>query len=141
MGPWTHAPMAELWPAATGGNLFHSDRGSCIRTKKPNIESYDAFCDRRRLESTALAKEMGLWSHQWARSVTNWSEHVKRAHDSKGWSQHAVFCHDSEWIALRRLLHHKPGRHDTSTYCCKGGPAKRWRYGVVSAQKLVNTKG
>ena len=62
--------------------LYH--QAQCIAAKVdryPSPESgepFELFCVRRHSASSAIAKKMGLWSHEWAQSVVNWFEHVAR---------------------------------------------------------------
>ena len=44
-------------------------------------EPLDAFQERRHRQAASLARGMGLWSKEWARSVVEWSAHVERGHD------------------------------------------------------------
>ena len=100
-------------------------------------EPYDAFCERRHNSSSAIARDMGLWSHAWANSVVNWSEHVQREHDPMTWSKHLLEWRGPEWLDLQRLLFSRPGHSRTHTRCIAGAPATRWLDGVASAKRAL----
>lgn len=102
-----------------------------------HMEPFDAFCQRRHDESSALAQEMGLWSKQWATSIGSWAQHVYRAHDPLTWSKYVSSWHDSQWLDLQRILFSSRGYSRTKTRCCPGAPAKRWHDGVKSARQAL----
>jgi len=104
-------------------------------------EPYDAFCQRRHNLSGAIAKDMGLWSREWAHSLVNWAAHIDRGHDELTWSKHLLEWHGPDWLDWQRLLWSKPGRSITKTRCCAGTPAKRWLDGLKSAKHACADAG
>ena len=100
-------------------------------------EAYDAFCLRRRREAHAIAKDTGLWSFEWAKSIVSWAAHVDREHDAMTWSKHLLAWHGPEWLNLQRLLWSRPGMCATNTRCMPGAPSKRWQDGLASAKQIA----
>ena len=98
---------------------------------------YPCFRLRRNNLAGAIAKDMGLWSREWAHSLVNWAAHIERGHDKLTWSKDLLEWHGPDWLDWQRLLWSRPGRSITNTRCCAGSPAKRWLDGLRSAKHAL----
>ena len=119
-------PYRDRW-LQLSSTLFPTEKSPMMRSAR----------EGRHSEAGALAKDMGLWSHEWARSLVNWAAHIERGHDSLTWSKDLLEWHGPEWIDWQRLLWSSPGRSTTNTPCCAGAPGKRWLDGLQSAKGLL----
>ena len=108
---------------------------SCLFGIRPREdEPIDAFQERRRQESSAMARGMGLWSSEWARSVCNWASHVDRDHDPFTWSKPLLGWRDSNWLFLRRLMNSAINESRTRTRAGRGKIHRRWADGLDIAK-------
>ena len=100
-------------------------------------EPYDVFCQRRHNLAGAIARDMGLWSCEWAQSLVKWADHIERGHDKSTWSKDLLDWHGPAWLDWQRLLWSRPGRSVTHTRCFAGAPAKQWLDGLDTAKHAL----
>ena len=133
---WARWPFLTTTASKLDG-LQRKMLASLFNVSPSSSEPYEDFCQRRHAETAALAREMGLWSRQWAKSIVNWADHVDREHDPFTWSKDALEWRDSFWLQMQRFLHSGSSGSRTRTRCSRGTPAKRWQDGVTDARGLV----
>jgi len=104
-------------------------------TPKPR-ELYDAFVQRRHVQSGHLASQCGRWNRSWASSVTSWHQHRLRRHDAGTWGPALLNWHGQDWLSLQRVTNSGVNESRTRTRACRMKVHKRWEESLEHARQI-----
>ena len=102
-----------------------------------------AFWERQRKDTRTLVKDIGLWSEEYARSVSAWGAHVRRNH-SATWCLPLLEWKGKTWLEGLRsgyrdrwqsVIDHSLSM--TGTRDKRGRPPRRWETGESLAAAMI----